>query len=47
MAPSCFNFTPPVDWEANDQIRVWQWVTGYAAIMITEESPELTILQGP
>ncbi len=47
MAPSFFNFTPLVDWEASDQIRVWHWVTCYAALEITEESPELTILPGP
>jgi hypothetical protein len=42
-----FDFTPFLDWEAGDQLRVWQWVTEYAAIEITEESPEMTVLPGP
>jgi hypothetical protein len=42
-----FDFSPFLDWEADDQVRVWQWVTKYAAIEITEDSPELTILPGP
>ncbi len=42
-----FDFTPFLDWEADDLLRVWQWVTEYAAIEITEESPEMTVLPGP
>jgi hypothetical protein len=42
-----FDFAPFVDWEAGDLLRVWQWVTEYAAIEITEESPEMTVLPGP
>ncbi len=42
-----FDFSPLVDWEAGDLLRVRQWVTGYAAIEITEESPEMTVLPGP
>jgi hypothetical protein len=42
-----FDFTPLVDWKPGDQLRVWQWVTDYAAIEITEESPEMTVLPGP
>ena len=42
-----FGFTPFLDWEANDLVRVWQWVTEYAAIEITEESPEMTVVPGP
>jgi hypothetical protein len=42
-----FDFTPFLDWEAGDQLRVWQWLTDYAAIEITEESPEMTVLPGP
>jgi hypothetical protein len=38
------DFTPLIDWEADDLLRVWHWVTEYAAIEITEESPEMTVL---
>ena len=39
------DFSPFLDWEAGDLLRVWQWVTEYAAIVITEESPEMTVVQ--
>jgi hypothetical protein len=42
-----FDFTPFFDWEAGDLLRVRQWVTDYAAIQITEESPEMTVVPGP
>jgi hypothetical protein len=42
-----FDFTPFFDWEGGDLLRVWQWVTDYAAIVITEESPEMTVVPGP
>ena len=39
-----FDFSPFFDWEAGDLLRVRQWVTEYASIQITEESPEMTVL---
>jgi hypothetical protein len=43
-----FDFSPFFDWEAGDLLRVRQWVTDYAAIVITEESPEMeTLAPGP
>jgi hypothetical protein len=35
-----------LDWDADDLLGVRQWVTDYAAIVITEESPEMEILPG-
>jgi hypothetical protein len=40
-----FDFTSYLDWEAGDSLRVWQWVTGSAAIQITEDSPEMTVVE--